>query len=142
MKLSPADLLHLVENTTTKTERLDFLYAKEACFGDVPATLNYALSTVSVERARYCWGLEGSKLRKALPNLQFPSLRPNLPEPESDFADENLMFGIVDVGGRDVLEGLEFHIAGDSVETGEWDRYCGQIGTVPGSVVVETDAEE
>ncbi|KAH6717607.1 hypothetical protein BKA61DRAFT_430400, partial [Leptodontidium sp. MPI-SDFR-AT-0119] len=52
MKLSPADILHLVENTSTKSERMDFLYAKEACFGDVPATMNYALSTVSVERAR------------------------------------------------------------------------------------------
>ncbi|KAF8861549.1 hypothetical protein BDZ45DRAFT_618452 [Acephala macrosclerotiorum] len=141
MKLSPADLLHLVENTTTKTERLDFLYAKEACFGDVPATLNYALSTVSVERARHCWGLEGSVLKKILPNLQFASLRPSLPEPETDFADNNLVFGIVDVTERDNFEVLEVHIAGDSVETGEWDKYCGQIG-LSQPVVVETDGEE
>lgn len=141
MKLSPADLLHLVENTTTKTERLDFLYAKEACFGDVPATLNYALSTVSVERARHCWGLEGSALKKILPNLQFASLRPNLPEPETDFADDNLVFGIVDVVERDNFEALEVHIAGDAVETGEWDKYRGQLG-LSQPVVAGTDAQE
>lgn len=38
MKLSPADLLHLVDNTSTKSERLEFLRQKEACFGDVPGT--------------------------------------------------------------------------------------------------------
>jgi len=143
LKLSPADLLHLVENTTTKTERLDFLYAKEACFGDVPATLNYALSTVSVERARHCWGLEGSALKVLVPSLQFASLRPSLPEPETDFGDDNLVFGIVDVAARDKLEVLEGHIARDAVETGEWDKYCGQIGKIQSAVVVEeTDGED
>ncbi|KAE8447292.1 hypothetical protein EG329_010850 [Mollisiaceae sp. DMI_Dod_QoI] len=143
MKLSPADLLHLVENTTTKTERLDFLYAKEACFGDVPATLNYALSTVSVERARHCWGLEGSVLKMLIPNLQFASLRPSVPEPDSDFTDDNLVFGIVDVQGRENFKALEVHIAGDAIETGEWEKFCGQIGIVQTSVVVEeTDEEE
>ncbi|KUJ09029.1 uncharacterized protein LY89DRAFT_788444 [Mollisia scopiformis] len=142
MKLSPADLLHLVENTTTKTERLDFLYAKEACFGDVPATLNYALSTVSVERARHCWGLEGPALKMLVPSLQFASLRPSLPEPESDFGDDNLVFGIVDVVAREKLEVLEAHIACDAVETGEWDKYCGQIGLAPSAVVVEETNDE
>ncbi|CZR53655.1 uncharacterized protein PAC_03535 [Phialocephala subalpina] len=141
MKLSPADLLHLVENTTTKTERLDFLYAKEACFGDVPATLNYALSTVSVERARHCWGLEGAALKRILPNLQYASLRPTLPEPETDFVDDNLVFGIVDVTERDNVKALENHIAGDAVETGEWNKYCSQIG-LSQPAVVETDTEE
>jgi len=143
LKLSPADLLHLVENTTTKTERLDFLYAKEACFGDVPATLNYALSTVSVERARHCWGLDGSALKLLVPTLQFASLRPSLPEPESDFGDDNLVFGIVDVAARNKLAILEGHIASDAVETGEWDKYCGQIGATPSAVIVdETEGED
>ncbi|KAI9053956.1 hypothetical protein LZ554_002900 [Drepanopeziza brunnea f. sp. 'monogermtubi'] len=130
MKLSPADILHLVENTTTKTERMDFLYAKEACFGDVPATMNYALSTVSVERARHFWGLEGEALKVVLPCLQFPSLGPNSLPLDKDLPDGSLVFGIVDCETRArfeasrLLGGVEF----DSVQTGEWGAFCRSIG--------------
>ena len=146
MKLSPADILHLVENTCTKAERMDFLYAKEACFGDVPATMNYALSTVSVERARVGWGLEGERLRDVVGYLGFPSLsvgmggagvnlmpgggghgNGNGGELECDLVDEMIMFGVCDVKGREKFEGLK-EIEADGVETGEWEGFCRMIG--------------
>jgi len=146
MKLSPADILHLVENTCTKAERMEFLYAKEACFGDVPATMNYALSTVSVERARVGWGMEGERLREAVGFLGFPSLsvgmggagvnvmpgggghgNGNGAELECDLVDEMVMFGVCDVKGRERFEGLR-EIEDDGVETGEWDMFCRMIG--------------
>jgi hypothetical protein len=140
MKLSPADLLHLIENTSTKTERLDFLYAKEACFGDVPATLNYALSTVGVERARSGWGLEGKELKAVLPYLSFPSLRPVPLDVETDLSDSGIVFGIVDVKGREMLEVLEERMEGDGVSTGEWGGGSA-VGVQP-VVVDETEEED
>lgn len=130
MKLSPADILHLVENTSTKTERLDFLYAKEACFGDVPATMNYALSTVSVERAKVFWGLEGEELRTVSPYLQFPSLGPNPLDLETDLPEEGLAFGVCDGVMREgeAFRALESWVEGDAVQTGEWDGFCRMLG--------------
>ncbi|KAK0122433.1 hypothetical protein ONS95_010668 [Cadophora gregata] len=146
MKLSPADILHLVENTCTKAERMEFLYAKEACFGDVPATMNYALSTVSVERARVGWGLEGERLRDVVGHLGFPSFslgmglgmpgggvgvggggNGNDGELERDLVDEMVMFGICDVRGREVFSGMK-EIEDDGVETGEWEGFCKMFG--------------
>jgi len=146
MKLSPADLLHLVENTSTKSERLDFLCAKEACFGDVPATMNYALSTVSLERARYCWGLEDCVLRRVMPNISFPSLRPILPKPDMDLVDDSLVFGVVDVADREGVRHLGCHIADDGVQTGEYEKYFEQFGEalthkVHSIIPEETDEE-
>ncbi|KAL5326186.1 hypothetical protein ACEPPN_007324 [Leptodophora sp. 'Broadleaf-Isolate-01'] len=137
MKLSPADILHLVENTSTKSERMDFLYAKEACFGDVPATMNYALSTVSVERARRFWGLQGEELGRVVGYLTFPSLSPGVGVGtgggggegvvERDFEDEMLMFGVCEVQGRERLGACE-EIECDGVETGEWEGFCRMLG--------------
>lgn len=127
MKLSPADILHLVENTSTKTERMDFLYAKEACFGDVPATMNYALSTVSVERARHFWGFDGPDMISIIPKLQFPSLGPTPLPLDEDLTDDNLMFGLVDIAGREAFASMERSIENDGVDTGEWDKFCGQV---------------
>ena len=116
MKLSPSDLLHLVENTSTKTERADFLFAREACFGDVPATLNYALSTVTMERASSCWGLKGKEQLCRVEELSrlicFPSLMMRGVQArvdiEEDIEDEKLVLGIVDTGGRkEMVRGLE-----------------------------------
>lgn len=142
MKLSPADMLHLVESTTTKTERMDFLFAKEACFGDVPATMNYALSTVSVERARHFWGLEGQALVEVLPHLQFPSLGPTPLPLDADLLDSSLVFGIVDCEARQRLETrrLLASIEGDGVETGEWGVFCDTMGVEAGVEAEEEDA--
>ncbi len=120
MKLSPADLLHLVDKTSTKPERADFLFAREACFGDVPATLNYALSTVTAERRRTSWGLQGKDLQYLLRFVLYPSIRSQLRiDAEEDIADESLMFGIVDVKGRDNLEDLEALIEDDGFQSGD-----------------------
>lgn len=125
MKLSPADLLHLIEKTTTKSERLQFLHAKEACLGDIPATLNYALSTVSVERARHHWGLEKDALSTLLPRLQFPSMRACPADPETDLEDQSLVFGIVDVAGREKLADVEKLVMNDGVESGAVKKEAG-----------------
>jgi hypothetical protein len=146
MKLSPADLLHLVENTSTKAERLDFLCAKEACFGDVPATLNYALSTVSLERARYCWGLDDRVLKRIIPYVSFPSLRHTMPKTDVDLVDDSLIFGVVDVACREEIRHLGSGIATDGVRTGEYEKYFEQFGDstthqVHSTVVDETDED-
>ncbi|KAK6583589.1 hypothetical protein PZA11_003319 [Diplocarpon coronariae] len=141
MKLSPADILHLVENTSTKTERRDFLFAKEACFGDVPATMNYALSTVSVERARYFWGLEGQLLLDVLPHLQFPSLGPTPLPLGRDLSEASLVFGVVDSGLRERFREVEDGIENDGVESGEWCIFCRRVGIESESGLEGTEDE-
>jgi hypothetical protein len=131
MKLGPEDLLHLYEHTSTKSERADFLCAQGVCFGDVPATMNYALSSITVERERLGYGLDGSKLRSMISAIQYPSLRSStgmsvgsrLAEEEKDLPDEELVFGIVQLPGRSQLESLERVIERDGVQTGEWEAF-------------------
>ncbi|PMD17702.1 hypothetical protein NA56DRAFT_264416 [Hyaloscypha hepaticicola] len=131
MKLGPEDLLHLYEHTSTKSERADFLCAQGVCFGDVPATMNYALSSITVERERLGYGLDGSKLRSMISAIHYPSLRSStgmsvgsrLAEEEKDLPDEELVFGIVELPGRGKLEGLERVIERDGVQTGEWEAF-------------------
>jgi hypothetical protein len=131
MKLGPEDLLHLYEHTSTKSERADFLCAQGVCFGDVPATMNYALSSITVERERLGYGLDGSKLRSMISAIQYPSLRSStgmsvgsrLAEEEKDLPDEELVFGIVELPGRSQLESLERVIERDGVQTGEWEAF-------------------
>jgi hypothetical protein len=131
MKLGPEDLLHLYEHTSTKSERADFLCAQGVCFGDVPATMNYALSSITVERERLGYGLDGSKLRSMISAIQYPSLRSStgmsvgsrLAEEEKDLPDEELVFGIVELSGRGQLESLERVIERDGVQTGEWEAF-------------------
>lgn len=139
MKLSPSDLLHLYEHTSTKSERADFLCSQGVCFGDVPATMNYALSSIVSERKRAGWRLEGTKLRNMVSCITFPSLkRPTgclVGEEEKDLSDEELLFGIVELPGRKALEALEKVIERDGVESGEWEAF------VAGSEVVHVDEE-
>jgi hypothetical protein len=127
MKLSPADLLHLYEHTSTKSERSDFLCAQGVCFGDVPATLNYALSSITNERARLGFGVEGSKLRSQIRAIQFPSLKSAQGvfkgEEERDLSDEELLFGVVELQARKSLEALERVVERDGVESGEWEAF-------------------
>lgn len=127
MKLSPADLIHLVEHTSTKTERYEFLQAKEACLGDVPATMNYALSTVSLERASYSWGLNARMLSKVMLNVCFPSLKAGTTRPDVDLVDDSLVFGIIDVAGKEEARSLGLSIAGDGVPSGEYEKYFEQF---------------
>lgn len=139
MKLSPADLLHLYEHTSTKGERADFLCSQGVCFGDVPATMNYALSSITGERARLGFGVEASKLRSQISAIQFPSLKRStgalIGEEEKDLADEELVFGVVDLEGRKEFEALERIIERDGVESGEWEAF------VAGSEVSRVDEE-
>ncbi|KAE9362746.1 hypothetical protein N431DRAFT_490238 [Stipitochalara longipes BDJ] len=128
MKLSPADLLHLYEHTSTKSERSDFLCAQGVCFGDVPATLNYALSSITNERARLGFGVDGSKLRIQIRAIQFPSLKSAgqggfKGEEEKDLSDEELLFGVVELPRRKTLEALERVVERDGVESGEWEAF-------------------
>ncbi|CZT48962.1 uncharacterized protein RSE6_09736 [Rhynchosporium secalis] len=160
MKLSPADLLHLVENTSTKIERLDFLYKMEACFGDVPATMNYALSTVSTERFNVAWGMSVKEIGVVGHWVHFPSLRSRIGIPrglhrgaveihgvEEDLADEGLRFGICDVVlregerfDRDELGRWGLGIDFDGVETGEWEGWR-RLAGLKGGVAGEADGD-
>jgi uncharacterized protein (DUF1810 family) len=128
MKLSPADLLHLYEHTSTKSERADFLCSQGVCFGDVPATMNYALSSIVTERARLGFGIEAAKYRTCISALQFPSLkRPTgalVSEEERDLCDDELLFGVVELERRKGLEALERVIERDGVESGEWEAFA------------------
>jgi hypothetical protein len=63
MKFNPQDLLHLVEHTTTKTERADFLHAQGPNFPDTPETLNEALRVISVERSQEAKATSDPSLR-------------------------------------------------------------------------------
>jgi len=131
MKLSPADLLHLYEHTSTKSERSDFLCAQGVCFGDVPATLNYALSSITNERARLGFGVEGKELRSQIRAIQFPSLKAHqgaFKEEERDLSDEELIFGIVELKGRKGFEALEKVVERDGVESGEWEAFVAVYG--------------
>lgn len=131
MKLGPEDLLHLYEHTSTKSERADFLCAQGVCFGDVPATMNYALSSITGERERLVYGLDGSKLRSMISAIHYPSLRSStgmsvgsrLAEEEKDLPDEELVFGIVELPGRGQLEVLERIIEREGVQTGELEAF-------------------
>lgn len=50
MKYCPSDFLHLYENTTTKTERLDYLFVQGKDFLDAPATLRDSIAIVNLQR--------------------------------------------------------------------------------------------
>lgn len=50
MKYSPSDFLHLYENTTTKPQRLDYLFAQGRNFMDAPATLRDSIAIVHRHR--------------------------------------------------------------------------------------------
>lgn len=136
MKLSPADLLHLVEHTTTKTQRADFLFAKEACFGDVPATLNYALSTVASERAIWDWGLSGDELKWFARKARLLSLKRagrEGEEEDSDLVEGDMVFGVVDCEVVEVDLEVEKKMADDGVENGDFVVVVGRaIGSVSG----------
>lgn len=143
MKLSPADLLHLVENTNTKTERADFLFAKEACFGDVPATLNYALSSVTHERAVFDWFLSKEQSvffnrRATLCSLKL--VRGEEEGEEVDLIDGDLAYGIVDAEKEDesplALE-VEKAMGSDGVSCGTW---AGAVAKLPRDLVSGADA--
>lgn len=121
LKLSPADLLHLYENTTTKNERFEYLGSQGVCFGNVPATMNYAISIVARERAMYRWGLDDS-LGFSGGEIQMPSLmHQRVKLEEEDVPDEELIFGVVELKARGALKDLEDVVGNDAVETGEWE---------------------
>ncbi|TAQ86403.1 hypothetical protein B7494_g5270 [Chlorociboria aeruginascens] len=99
LKYNPEDLLHLVENTSTKAERMDYLLAKGIVFADAPATLNAGLSCLASER-----NLDGMKwfsksgkwiIRPSLPSLAAGGI--------VDIEDEDIRYGIVDF--RDLRDG-------------------------------------
>jgi hypothetical protein len=50
MKYSPSDFLHLYENTTTKSQRLDYLFVQGKDFLDAPATLRDSIAIVNGQR--------------------------------------------------------------------------------------------
>ena len=106
MKLNPAELLHLVEKTSTKAERAEFIFAQGEWFADAPASLNVALGAVVSERRVSRSGKCASL---------FPSL---LAVPFKDEEDEHVLFGVV--GPADVYLGHSWD--SDASLTGESEQ--------------------
>lgn len=50
MKYSPLDFLHLYENTTTKSQRLEYFFMKGKHFMDAPATMRDSIALVNRQR--------------------------------------------------------------------------------------------
>ena len=50
MKYSPSDFLHLYENTTSKTQRLEYFLMQGKDFMDAPATLRDSIAIVNLQR--------------------------------------------------------------------------------------------
>jgi hypothetical protein len=50
MKYSPYDFLHLYENTTTKSQRLEYFFMQGKQFMDAPATLRDSIAIVNLQR--------------------------------------------------------------------------------------------
>jgi hypothetical protein len=120
MKFSPADLLNLIDKTSTKTERVDFLYAQGSHFREAPATLNYGIAAVSMERS-----IERRKdpvFHSFKGSLFFPSHIPAVPN--ADLQDENMMFGIIDVPGANACHEFQEWYGNDGSKTGELGKHC------------------
>lgn len=141
MKLSPRDLLHLIDKTSTKQERLDFLYAQGTHFRSSPATLNYGIAAISMERS-----IERRRdpvFHSIRGRLFFPSHIPAMPN--QDLQDENMMFGIIDVpGAEECTEFVEWY-ANDGSKDGELGAlgagYSGPLW-VGADLVIEDDDED
>lgn len=96
-KLSPADILYLVENTSTKLERADFLNTQEAGFRWVPATLNYSITSTAFERMHERQNNPAVRdVEGIVDGLYLPAAMPCTLN--SDVDEAQLRFGIVDVG--------------------------------------------
>lgn len=141
MKLSPRDILSLVDNTSTKQERLDFLFAQGTHFRSSPATLNYGIAAISMERS-----IERRKdpvFHSVRGRLFFPSHIP--PMPNHDLQDENMMFGIIDVAGaEECTEFVEWY-ANDGSKSGELGKHvAGYSGPlwVGADLVIEDDDDD
>lgn len=71
MKYSPADLLYLFDETSTKKQRMEYLMARGISFADMPATLRDSIALVMLERKV-------------------------LLDTERDISDEDIEYGIID----------------------------------------------
>lgn len=141
MKLSPKDLLHLVDHTTTKQERLDFLYSQGQHFRSAPATLNYAIAAINMERS-----IERRRdpvFHSVRGHLFFPSHIPAVPN--QDLQDDTMMFGIIDVPGAEECTEFVDWYGNDGSKDGELGALCaGYTGPlwVGADLVIEDDDEE
>lgn len=140
LKLSPADLLHLVDRTSTKTERVAFLHAQGPHFRESPATLNYGIAAVSMER-----GIERRRdpvFRSVKGHLFFPSHIPAILN--TDLQEENMMFGIIDVAGAETCPEFLNWYGNDGSKTGELGKHCvGYTGPLwaGADLVIEDDTD-
>ncbi|PSS14805.1 hypothetical protein M430DRAFT_142001 [Amorphotheca resinae ATCC 22711] len=120
MKYSPSDLLHLFENTTTKSQRLDHLLVQGQHFLDAPATLRDSIAIVNFQRQ-------------------------NGVDIDTNIFDEDIEWGVIDPpddnGGGDW--GVHARWAHDASVTGSWDEVeAERMGRLPvGGLDMDTEEE-
>jgi hypothetical protein len=139
MKFSPRELLHLIDNTSTKQERLDYLSAQGPHFRSTPATLNYGIAAVNMERS-----IERRKdpvFHSVRGRLFFPSHIP--PVPNQDLQD--MLIGIIDVpGAKECREFMDWY-ANDGSKDGSLGKlvqgYSGPLW-VGADLVIEDDEDD
>ncbi|RDL33982.1 Uncharacterized protein BP5553_08350 [Venustampulla echinocandica] len=82
MKFNPQDLLHLVEDTSIKTQRAEFLRIQGTHFIETPETLNDSLRALVSERTTGARGPSESLAEEIVP--YFPSLSMERDGPQED----------------------------------------------------------
>ena len=115
LKYDPSDLIYLVDYTSTKAQRMDYLLGKGQYFQQARASLPRALSVVATDRMPLSWSVLGI----------FPSINSTLSCRKNYFQkpeDEDVTFGIADLdNGQDVLEARSVHAwAKDGNSSGKW----------------------
>jgi len=110
MKLTPADWLHLYQNTTTKSERAEYLRTKGRWF-DAPYTWDRCIQWMAGdERSRAGW-----------PHPDFPSAYMSANPPYVSLKDQDVKYGIIDCHENDGPGYYKTHVyANDASPTGEW----------------------
>ncbi|KAG9240056.1 hypothetical protein BJ878DRAFT_323692 [Calycina marina] len=112
-KLSPAEMLHLYQKTTTKSERLEYLISKGRWFLEHDSTFAITISRI-VHGARYKFGQPAHEP----PHL--PSSLRRLTPPYVDLSDREVEYGIIDSCAADGEHYFNTHVyANDANPNGE-----------------------
>jgi hypothetical protein len=111
LKLNPAEFLHLYQNTTTKSERLDYFKTKGRWF-DTPSSWDVTVQIMAADERRR-------------PHPHFPASTCSAIFPYVDLEDKDVPFGIIDCSEKDGPDYFKTHVyANDASPSGEWiDEY-------------------
>ncbi|KAH6669909.1 hypothetical protein B0J14DRAFT_516764 [Halenospora varia] len=127
-KFNPIDLLHLVENTSTKMQRADFLHLQGTYFTETSETLNEALRVLYYERLNE---LCADPARGASQQPFYASVSGARSTPQEDIefwgGHEN---GIVDVSASELKDALGRRVGQDKLATTDLTLRCRGLGSL------------